>query len=180
VSKEDVMTRGYRVLRLSLTALPLLLCLGLLASSTPVNAQSKTFCIHGESDGGPDETGGWSWAIKLNGNPVCSALRMPAIPPSGDEPTDAQAFRDAFVEAITADPDCNNIVAAIPHPDPRCFTLLFSGDLQFFVGPYDTDATQHCEVTNNPGGCPFNPIIMEEPPTPTEASTWGMIKMLYR
>jgi hypothetical protein len=94
---------------------------------------------------------------------------------------DCAALTQAFIQSNNQNADCFQNYQAIPHPNPCCFTILGASDFQFYVGPYGTDATTGCEVTNNPPGCPFNPTITElVGPTATERTRWGMVKALYR
>ncbi len=146
--------------------------IGVLAWASSAGAMSRTFCISGNSTGA-----GWSWAVVVNGSTFCQEMQAGPVPAGAD----CAALTQAFIQSNNQNADCFQNYQAIPHPNPCCFTILGASDFQFFVGPSGTDATTGCEVTNNPAGCAFNPIITElVGPTATERTRWGMVKALYR
>ena len=122
-----------------------------------VEAQvTKTFKITGNSTGV-----GWSFAIIKNGSLYCQG-----VVPTGTVPNtaDCNALTTAFINQLRLRCELADMKYRIdPGPDPCTFTIKqFNHDtLQFWVGAETGNPASGCQVTNNPAGCAFNPLIEE-------------------
>lgn len=132
------------------------------------NRVGRTFCVSGDSTGI-----GWSWAIVINGHKVCSSIVEP-LPPGRPCKHLVAAFKSSIEQNCGMSSGCT----VESTDDNCCFRVVCKEDFQFFVGDQDGDPESGCEVTNNPAGCSFNPLIMEtaddgnyECPA---ASEWGL------
>ena len=127
--------------------------MSLLAMSFPLVAQqgpaTQTFCVSGVSTGV-----GWSWGVVSNGGLQSRAVVPPVAAGSG-----CNALAAAFVGSINANSQCT---AAVSPTNPCCFTICCKEGFDFWIGDAAGDPNgKRCKVTNNPGGCSFNPLVIQ-------------------
>lgn len=106
---------------------------------------------------------GWSWGIIKNHGLFCRGVVASGTVPNGG---DCQALRDAFVNSMFL--QCPQKIRVRPAENPCEFTItnLNNDEMQFWVGDEAGDPLSGCQVTNNPAGCSFNPLIEEVPAVP--------------
>ncbi len=144
----------------SLIALALLLSVFLLGVGVALAGQvTKTFRVSGSTTGV-----GWSWGIVIHESLVGSDKEIGPVVPVAGVP-DCQQFVDLFINTINGKFPSGRCVAKLAGaggPPPFCeFTITCDEDFQFLVGDAAGTQASGCEVTNNPGGCQFNPLITE-------------------
>ncbi|HEX4960290.1 MAG TPA: hypothetical protein VF173_05590 [Thermoanaerobaculia bacterium] len=125
----------------------------LLVMSFPLAAQqgpaTQTFCVSGVSTGV-----GWSWGIISNGGLQSRAVVPPVAAGSG-----CNTLAAAFAGSINANSQCTATVSAT---NPCCFTVCCKQGFDFWIGDAAGDpAGKRCKVTNTPGGCSFNPLVIQ-------------------
>lgn len=104
------------------------------------------FCIIGSY------TGTYFW-WQLN-SVAPKSLPPPTLSLGASNSTIAAAFVTSIQNAGIA-----GLSASLSNPN-SCFAVNYGSPFKFYVGT--SGNSTKCEVTNNPGGCTFNPLIIEE------------------
>jgi hypothetical protein len=119
--------------------------------ATPAGAVTKTFCVEGTTTGVA-----WSWGIVINESLVCSAI----VGEGWATGLGPLSIVSGWVNSLVTNcPECT--YTTLSQDGRVCFTITCADDFQFWVGDAAGDPLSGCQITNNPSGCQFNPLVYE-------------------